>query len=105
MQVKPFTYNSASCIWSLLVFGLSMTCNFNENDDSPEATGFFFQHSTTVKQWHGLSGYGTLTGKGLRYSYLQCFRNFLNLHLELDLDLEFILKLFLAINISDLFDC
>ena len=31
--------------------------------------------------------------------YLQRFRNFLNLHLELDL--EFILKVFLAINISD----
>ena len=41
----------------------------------------------------------------LGYLYLQRFRNFLNLHLELDLDLEFILKIFLAINISDLFDC
>ena len=39
------------------------------------------------------------------YLLLQCFRNFLNLHLELDLNLEFILKLFLAINISDLYEC
>ena len=105
MQVKPFTYDS---IWQckfnpLLVFGLSMTYNFNETDDPPEATGIFFQHSTIVKQWHGFSVYGTLTGKGIRYLYLQCFRNFLNFHLGLDL--EFILKLFLAINISDLFNC
>ena len=82
-----------------------MTWNFNENDDPVEATGVFFQHSTIVKQWHGLSAYGTLTGQGLRYLYLQCLRNFLNLDLELDLDWEFILKLFLAINISVLFDC
>ena len=56
MQVKPFTYNSASCIWSLLVFGLSMTCNFNENDDSPEDTGVFFPafhhcKAMTRSQW------------------------------------------------------
>ena len=39
------------------------------------------------------------------YLLLQCFRNFLNLHLELDLNLEFILKLLLAINFSDLYEC
>ena len=66
---------------------------------------FFFQNSTIAKQWHGLSAYGTLIVKWLRYLYLQRFRNFINLHLELDLDLEFILKIFLAINISDLLDC
>ena len=54
---------------------------------------FFFQHSIIAKQWDGLSAYGTLTGKGLRYLYLQRFRNFLNLHPVLDLDLEFILKI------------
>ena len=41
-----------------------MTCNFKEIDNTPEATGVFSQHSTIVKQWHGLSAYGTLTGKG-----------------------------------------
>ena len=83
-----------------------MTCNFNENDYPPEATDVFFQHSTILKQWYGLSAYGTLTGKGLKYLYLQCFCNFLNLHLELDLDLDgFGFGLFLAINISDLLNC
>ena len=100
MQVKPFTFDSASS-----TLDLSMTCNSNETDDPPETTGVFFQYSTTVEQWHGLSAYETFTGKGLRYLYLQYFCNFLNLYLELDLDLDFIFKIFLVINISDLFDC
>ena len=48
----------------LLAFGLSTARNFNENDNPPEATGVFFQHSATEKQWHGLSAVGTLTGTG-----------------------------------------
>ena len=76
-----------------------MTCNSNENDNPPEASGVPFP------AFHHCKAMTRLTGKVLRYLYLQRFRNFLNLHLELDLDLEFILKIFLAINISDLFDC
>ena len=95
MQVKPFTYDSASSTLYLHLTFLWLA--------TPLV--FFFQHSAIAKQWHGLTAYGTLAGKGLRYLYLQRFRNFLNLRLELDLDLEFILKIFLAINISDLFDC
>ena len=35
----------------------------SDNYNPPETTGVFFQHSTIVKQWHGLSATGTLTGK------------------------------------------
>ena len=102
MQVKPFTYDSASSTLYLYLAFLWLATSMKLTIlQRPQV--FFFQHSTIVKQWHDFSVYGTLTGKGIRYLYLQCFRNFLNFHLGLDL--EFILKLFLGINISDLFNC
>ena len=104
MQVKPFTYDSASSTLYLHLTFLWLATPMKMTILQRPLV-FFFQHSTIAKQCHGLSAYGTLAGKGLRYLYLQRFRNFLNLRLELDLDLEFILKIFLAINISDLFDC
>ena len=84
VQVQPFT-----CIWPF--YDLQLQWNWRS--------------SRSHRFFSSIPPFGTLTGKGLRYLYLQCFRNFLNLHLELDLELEFILKLFLAINISDLLDC
>ena len=79
-----------------------MTCNSNESGNTPEATCVLFPAFHHCK---AMTRSRRLTDKGLRHLYLQRFCNFLNLHLELDLDLEFILKIFLAVNIADLFDC
>ena len=96
MTVKVQTF---TCIWPF--YGSQLQLNWR----STRGRKCFFQHSVIVKQWHSLIAYGTMTDKRLRCLYLQCFCNFLNLYLELELDLEFILKLFLVINFSDLFDC